>query len=117
MITLQQQGAYRLIETEGHTKILVLDNKKTYAWVVAGDIGEILVTSHKTHKVDHMLAAGNYRLYKVKDEERFTDLVHLELFVGGGLWQGYLLPTGLPTAEKIRNRIIPTKEVITKSLV
>ena len=116
MIKLLQQGHYRLIETQGHTKILVLDAKKTFAWVVAGDIGEILVTSHKTHTVDHMLAAGNYRLYDVKDEKRFTDLFHLELFVGGGLWQGYLLPTGFPTDKKIRNRIIPTKEVITKSL-
>ena len=55
-------------------------------------------------------------LYKVKDEPNFVDLFHLELLVGEGVWQGYLLPTGLPTAEKKRNRIIPAKEVITKSL-
>ena len=63
-----------------------------------------------------VIASGKYRLYKVKDEPNFVDLFHLELLVGEGVWQGYLLPTGLPTAEKKRNRIIPAKEVITKSL-
>jgi hypothetical protein len=115
MITLEDQGYYHLMETQGHTKILILDNKKTFAWVIAGDIGEILVTSHKSHLVDHLLAAGKYHLYAVKDEKNFTDLEHLELLVGEGLWQGYVLPSGLPTDDKKRNRIIPTKEIISKS--
>jgi hypothetical protein len=38
----------------------------------------------------------------------------LELSVGGGQWQGYLLLTGLPTAKKIRSRIEPTDEIIAK---
>jgi hypothetical protein len=38
--------------------------------------------------------------------------MHLELSIGKGQWQGYLLLTGLPTNKKRRNRIIPTKEVI-----
>jgi hypothetical protein len=114
MIKLLDQGTYHLIETHGHTKILTLDNKKTFAWVNAQDIGEILVTSHKSHVVDHLLSVGKYRLYEVKDEKDFTDLQHLELFVGEGLWQGYLLTKGLPNDEKMRNRIIPTKEIITK---
>lgn len=115
MIKLLQKGTYHLIETYGHTKILALDSNKTFAWVNAEEIGEILVTTHKSHKVDHLLAAGKYRLYEVKTEKEFTDLLHLELFVGEGLWQGYLLPTGLPNDEKKRNRIIPTKEIITRS--
>ena len=41
----------------------------------------------------------------VKDERELTDLEHLELLVGEGIWQGYLLTTGLPTDEKKRNRI------------
>jgi hypothetical protein len=53
-------------------------------------------------------------MYDVKDESTLTDLVHLELHAGIGIWQGYLLPTGLPAGSKIRNRIIPTKEIITK---
>lgn len=115
MIKLIDGGKYQLIETRRHTKILTLDRRKSFAWINAADIGEILVTSHKTHIADHILAIGNYRLYQVKNEKNLTDLAHLELFVGDGVWQGYLLPTGMPTDEKKRNRIIPTKEIITIS--
>jgi len=115
MITVGKRGLYRLIETKAQTKILILDGRDTYAWINAGEIGEILVASHKTHKADCVLATGNYRLYKVKDEPKLSDQLHLELHVGYGIWQGYLLPTGLPTNEKKRNRIIPTTEVITAS--
>lgn len=79
------------------------------------DIGEILVTSHKKHKTDAILAIGKYRLYEVKDEPNLTDLHHLELYVGDNTWQGYLLTTGLPNEKKRRSRIIPTDEIITKS--
>lgn len=115
MIRLIQEGHYKLIETKGQSKILTLDEKNIFAWVNAKDIGEILVTSHKAHMTDNMLSLGKYRLYDVKDESDLTDLMHLELFVGEGKWQGYLLTTGLPTDEKKRNRIIPTKEIITKA--
>ena len=115
MIQLIQQGIYKLIETKNQTKILSLDSKQTFAWINAAEIGEILVASYASHKVDHLLAIGKYRIYTVKDEPKLTDLVHLELFVGEGVWQGYLLPTGLPNEEKKRNRIIPTNEIITKS--
>jgi hypothetical protein len=117
MIKLLQEGQYKLIETKGQTKILTLDGKKTFAWVNAADIGEILVTSHKSHKTDNILAIGRYRMYDVKKEPDLTDLYHLELHVGNGTWQGYLLPTGLPNEKKKRNRIIPTDEVITKSIL
>ncbi|MBP9718913.1 MAG: hypothetical protein KBD46_00395 [Candidatus Levybacteria bacterium] len=115
MIKLLQEGKYKLLETKKQTKILTLDKKETFAWINALDIGEILVVSHTAHSVDCILSIGNYRMYEVKDESAFVDLVHLELFVGDGVWQGYLLPTGLPTDEKKRNRIIPTNETITKS--
>lgn len=115
MIKLLQEGKYTLIETKGQTKILSLVGSMSFAWVMAEEIGEILVTTHTSHTVDHVLALGNYRLYEVEDEPKLTDLIHLELLVGDGKWQGYLLPTGLPNEEKIRNRIIPTKEIITKS--
>lgn len=115
MITLIREGEYVLIETKLQVKILTLDNNRQFAWINIMDIGEILVTSHKVHKVDHILAIGKYRLYNIKDESDLTDLKHLELSVGKGVWQGYLLPTGLPTATKNKKRIIPTKEIITKT--
>ncbi len=115
MIKVSTEGVYKLIETKGQTKVLQLDGRKKFAWIHSNNIGEILVASQKEHKTDHILAIGKYRIYDVKDEADFTDLIHLELFVGGGKWQGYLLPTGLPKGEDIRNRIIPTDEIITRS--
>lgn len=117
MIRVVESGKYILIETKGQIKILILEKKISYAWVSIEPIGEILVASHKTHKANHILAVGNYRLYDVKDEKNLSDRLHLELYVGDGVWQGYLLPTGLPTDKKIRNGIIPTHEIITKTSV
>jgi hypothetical protein len=115
MIRLLEKGDYKLIETKGQTKILILDGK-SFAWVSAGDIGEILVASHKSHVVDHFLAIGKYRMYDVEDEPNLADTQHLELLVGEGFWQGYLLPTGLPEGENKKNRIIPTVETISKAV-
>lgn len=112
MITLLRRGSYKLIETKRHTKVLYLDGE-TYAWVEPASIGEILVSSHKEHATDCILAIGEYRLYDVEDEAKLSDQLHLELEVGRGVWQGYLLLTGLPEAEKKRTRIIPTREVVT----
>ncbi len=113
MIQILSRGEYKLIETKYHTKVLILDDEKTYAWINAENIGEILVASHKTLKEDNLLAVGKYRLYDVEEEPKYSDQQHLELQVGCGYWQGYLLPTGMPTNEKKRNRIIPTDELIT----
>lgn len=114
MITLLQNGLYKLIETKHQNKVLYLDDD-VYAWVEPKDIGEILITSRKVHKTDCVLAVGEYRLYGVEDEPALSDLTHLELEVGKGAWQGYLLLTGLPNELKARARIIPTREVITKN--
>jgi hypothetical protein len=114
MITLVQKGEYQLIETKGGVKILSLD-RQVFAWVYAQDIGEILVSSHSPHATDHVLAVGRFRLYDVEDEPKFVDNQHLELLVGDGLWQGYLLLTGLPTDAHTRTRIVPTHEVISQT--
>ena len=114
MITLLQSGKYALKETKNHTKILVLD-RKGYAWTDLEDLGEIVIVSHRPSSIDHVLAVGSYRLYKVKNEPHLTDNNHLELFTGESVWQGYLLPVGLPTKKYVRNRIIPTNEIITRS--
>lgn len=113
MIKILARGEYKLIETKANTKVLTLDGKEAFAWINAENIGEILVTSHKSHKEDNLLAIGNYRLYDVKDEPKYIDQQHLELQVGCGYWQGYLLPTGLPGDTKKRNRVITTDELLT----
>lgn len=117
MITHLSSGSYRLLESKADTKILILSHENgsvtTFAWITAKDIGEILVTSRKDHDVQCVLSMGEFNLYDVEDDPDLVDLKHLELYVGDEVWQGYLLPTGLPTSEDKRNRIIPTDEVIT----
>lgn len=115
MIRLLKEGTYRLIESKSQTKILTLDSQFSYAWIMAYDIGEILVSSHQTHAEDCVLSVGKYRIYEVEQESNLSDQLHIELCVGTGLWQGYLLPTGLPTETKKRSRIIPTQEVISRT--
>lgn len=110
MITLQQSGEHKLIETKKNTKVLYLDDT-AYAWVEPA-IGELLVSTHKAHKADCVLSVGDYYLFDVTDEPELSDNQHLELQVGRDTWQGYLLLTGLPTDDKKRVRIIPTTEVI-----
>jgi hypothetical protein len=112
MIRLLKHGNYSLIQTFDHTKMLILDDIGRYAWISAPEIGDILVTSKKKFNAESVVATGNYRLYYVKDEPNLVDLEHLELFVGKGKWQGYLLPSGLPGDSKTRSRIVPTREVI-----
>ena len=116
MVRTLESGKYKLIETWGHTKILQFNGKKSYAWIVAKNIGELLVSTSKKHAADYVLSVGGYRMYKVIDEPDLIDGVHLELLAGDGVWQGYLLPTGFPTKNKVRNRIIPTKELLTKTI-
>jgi hypothetical protein len=111
MIKLLDHGLYKLLETKGQIKILHLGDE-SYAWVNLEGIGEILVTTHKPHKTDTTLSIGAYKLYDVEDEPEVSDQIHLELAIGKGAWQGYLLPTGLPRGKKTRSRIIPTQEVI-----
>lgn len=113
MIKLLKRGKYFLVETRNDTKILTLDGK-TYAWIFTKSIGEMLVTTHKKHKTDQKLAKGEYRLYEVKDEPKLVDTLHLELSIGEGDWQGYLLITGFPKDKKTKSRIIPTEEVVSK---
>ena len=120
MIKLLKRGKYTLIETRNDVKILKLD-KKTFVWIFTKSIGEILVATHRGHKTDQKLSKGEYRIYKVKDEPKLVDQLHLELSVGEGDWQGYLLPTGFPkdpqagkAGKKTRSRIIPTIELVTR---
>ncbi len=113
MINLVQKGLYKLIGTVDKKKMLYLDGTG-YLWANAKGIGELLTLSKEPHRQESLMAEGEYRIYKVKDEPHLVDLLHLELSIGKGKWQGYLLLTGLPTKNRIRRRIVPTSEVISK---
>lgn len=112
MIRTIRHGFYKLIATKHHVKVLYLDNN-TFGWPELTKYSEMLVVSHRKHRADALLSMGYYNLYEVADEPSITDNFHLELEVGQGAWQGYLLLTGLPDNHKTRGRIIPTKETIT----
>lgn len=111
MIKLLTKGKYRLLGTKDHKTMLYLD-RQGYHWNYAPRIGELLTFSKHAHKQNYILVQGNYKIYGVKNEPKLVDLNHLELSVGQGQWQGYLLLTGLPTNKKIRSRIVPTDEII-----
>lgn len=115
MIKVISGGKYQLSETKNRTKILTLNSRKHFAWIDTQKIGELLITLERPHPKDRILSEGNYRMYQVKKEPHLTDLIHLELLVGQSQWQGYLLPTGLPTSVKRKSLIIPTQETITVS--
>src|SRR4030042_2020609 len=106
MIKLIKKGKYLLVETRNDVKVLKLD-RKTFVWVFTKSIGEMLVATHRGHKTDQKLAKGEYRVYKVKDEPKLVDTIHLELSIGEDDWQGYLLITGFPKSRKTKSRIIP----------
>lgn len=122
MIKLIKSGQYSLVETRNDIKILTLDGK-SFVWVFTKSIGEMLVTTYRSHKTDQKLSKGEYRIYEVKNEPKLVDTTHLELQIcekgyhaipPKGCWQGYLLITGFPEGPKSRSRIIPTNEVISK---
>ena|SRR3990167_10275670 len=115
MIKLQKQGNYKVVETWGQTRILILDRNASFAWIAAKGIGEILVTTKKKFNKLYCLVRGRFRIYEVEKEPRLTRGQHLELYIGEGYWQGYLLPTGLPKDKDIRNKIVPINQIITKA--
>jgi len=114
MIRLRKSGTYRLIETRRHTKVLYLDND-SYAWVEPWVSKEILIMSRRAHITDCTLSIGEYCLYDVRGEPHLPGRQFLELEVGDDIWQGYLLLSGLPTAQKKRGRIIATHELVTNN--
>ena len=111
MIKIITKGVYKLIITKDRKKILYLGNQ-SYQWIHIKSIGDLLLFSNHPHEAQYVLAQGEYLLYKVKKEPNYIDLQHLELSIGMGDLQGYLLLTGLPTIDKIRSRIIATHELI-----
>ncbi len=117
MIELVKEGNYQLVVTKDKYKLLTLGDEK-YVWVYAKGIGELLLYPKHIHKPHYILAQGVFKIYKVKDEPNYVDLLHLELSVGGKeeTWQGYLLLTGFPTTKKVRRKFIPTNEVISNKI-
>ncbi len=114
MIKTITKGNYKLVCAKDGERILYLKDQ-AYLWSHAKGIGELLAFSRRTREISHTIVEGNFRIYNVKREPELVDLKHLELSVGNGRWQGYLLLTGLPTSSKVRSRIVPTDEIISET--
>ena len=120
MISITRRGQYRLIQIQKQTKVLILDNKDIFLWQISAEQGEVLKKTHSHVQEIEVLAEGPYRFYEIDNEDGLIDGMHLELLVGEGRWQGYLLPEGIPSdSKKIQKHyhISPTKETITKVMV
>jgi len=114
MIQLIGSGSYRLNGAGDSARLITLvsyKDRRTYAWGVSNGIQLVDQEPDETY---YALGAGKYRLYQVSDEPGLTNQLHLELSLGEGIWQGYLLPEGLPDRRKTKT-MIPVKELITKS--
>lgn len=111
MKQLKEQGQYALFQTKRNTKVLKL-NDNYYVWLFIKNIGNILIKTKSTLQSTNILSTGRFYLFDVKDEPDYIDLLHLELGIGENLYQGYLLPRGLPKKSNEKHKIIPTKEVI-----
>lgn len=112
MIKVVLCGKYRLVETVEHLKVLYLDDA-VYLWQYEPGTGDVLVLIGYQYPAGYTLACGNYRVYEVTDEPRFSGHIHLELYLGDQHWQGYVLEAGLPPKHS-QSFIAPTAEVITK---
>jgi hypothetical protein len=116
MIRLTGNGSYRLGETKEASRFLTLDSygdNCTYAWEWIDGI-QFRLTDKEPVDTGYTLAAGKYRLYEVRDEPGLANQLHLELSAGDGIWQGYLLPEGLPVDQNAK-KVLPIDEAITKS--
>ena len=116
MIWLKASGRYQLSESKDGSRLLCLASyydEVTYAWGYSDGI-QLRLTDQKPDETWSALVVGKYRLYLVNGEADLTDQHHLELLVGEGVWQGYILPEGFPE-ELTAKTMIPVKELITKS--
>lgn len=114
MIRVVSRGNYRLVETKDFTKVFLFSNRQAFTWLPAQ--GMIEMYYEKNPSLMSTLARGTYYIYETKNEND-PPILQLEVYIGKRAWQGYMLPAGLPTMKEMRKRIIPTKDVITKSYV
>jgi hypothetical protein len=113
MITVLSTGTYQLYKKDP-LRILTLNGKKKFLWEKSRDATGQLRFWTPQDNIEELSASGAFRLYDVKKETDLTDGMHLELFVGEGDWEGYLLKDKLPNAKRKECDIVKTDECITK---
>lgn len=116
MITTIAAGDYKLVGINNNTKLLLLEGLQPIYWIAVNATQKIFVAPEKYCVQQYVISQGKYRIYEVTKEQGLTNAVHMELLLDTKRWQGYLLPEGFPNILKKRMRIIPTKQIITKTL-
>ena len=112
MVTIIKTGAYEIVETKQHARVLHLDDA-IFLWAHPKNKGDMLMACVDDHSAREIVSSGDYCLYKVEGEILPASMHHLDLETTSGGLQGYLLPSGLPTKTYTRKRIIPTNQVTT----
>lgn len=111
MLKMVQRGDYKLFDAKENKKVLLIDDMP-FVWENAVLRKDLSPDSEHDKTI---LASGKYRLYEVANEPGFSDMFHLELSVGCGNWQGWLLNNSLPVNKDNHTNTAPTKEIITKT--
>ena len=75
---------------------LFLDNKDGCMWISDGLNCDRLMYTGKQKAARFVISEGVYRIYEVLNEKKLSQGVHMELLVGKGKWQGFILSGGLP---------------------
>jgi hypothetical protein len=111
-VEVRDKGHYELFETTKKHQILVLNDKRYFAWV-KGQQGEILVHSDSDHKKDKTLQDGDFYEVDFKDEEDYQDMPHL-LLENGDAYDEHMLPNGLPTEKDHQKKVVNTDKTLSK---
>lgn len=113
MIKVRRKGFYHIVAEGGGDKYLVLDKKLSFRWMCQDRVEKLEFVNKAIDDKKAIITSGRYRLYDVRDESHLTNLHHFEMLTGKNMWQGYLLPEGLPEKNMKKKLIFPTKELIT----
>lgn len=116
MIKVKRKGLYCILGKENGEKYLILDKKLNYRWTCQAKQETLSLSGKKIDDKEVIITSGRYRLYDVRSESHLTNLYHFEILISKNIWQGYLLPDGLPTKDMKSKFIFPTNEVITYSI-
>ncbi len=116
MITVMSRGTHWL--TSAPVLLMLRDeqeSEKVYRFFLTDGQGKITFITKSEFSFTKDVITGKYRKYEVKNEQSFKNGVYLELSVGMGKWNCYILPTGLPNKNSPEKSILVTKECITKT--
>jgi hypothetical protein len=109
-VKVKDKGHYKLFETTHGHRILVLNNKRWFAWI-EGQQGEILAHSDSDHQKDHTIQKGEFYLVDFENDPKYKGMPHLFLQKEDH-FEELVLPNGLPTEEDHQKKLVTTDETV-----